>query len=262
MPVIENTMKAKLEAGGLAVSFGVSSMRLVSAAGIARACGFDWLFIDTEHSTIDLDTASQICLGALPTGITPIVRVPSDAGFHASRCLDGGAMGVIVPHVDTPEQSRSIVANCRFPPLGHRSLTAPVPQLGFAAMPAAQAIDILNRNTLVIVMIETPQAVANADAIAAVPGVDGLLVGTNDLAASLGIPGELGHGDIEAAYGAVIAACRRHGRHAGMGGVYAHELMTRYIRMGVRFLLGGSDTSFLMAAARERAAFLSSLTLE
>lgn len=262
MPIIENTMKRKLEAGGLAASFNIVHWRTVNIAGLARECGFDWLFVDLEHNTMDLDTAAQICVAALPTGVTPIVRVPSHDHFQATRILDGGAMGVVVPHVDTPEQARAIVANCKYPPVGHRSLTAPLPQLGFAALPVAEAIEILNRNTLVIVMLETPLAIANANAIAAVAGVDGLLIGSNDLAAEMGIPGQFGHARIEEAYRAMIAACAEHRKFPGMGGIYDHALMEKFIRMGVRFLLGGGDVALMMAAGKARTAFLRSIPLD
>ena len=103
---------------------------------------------------------------------------------------------------------------------------------------------------LVIAMIETPTAIANAEAIAAVPGIDALLIGTNDLAAEMGIPGEFGHARIVGAYETVIAACRKHNKWPGMGGVDAEELMQKYIGMGMRLVLTGSDGGFLMAGRR------------
>lgn len=261
MAIVENTTKKKLEAGQMAIAFSVVHWRMANVAGIAKECGYDWLFIDMEHNTMDVDAAVQISVAALPTGITPIVRVPAHEHFHATRVLDGGAQGVVVPHVNTVEQARRVVENCKYPPIGHRSLTAPMPQLGFRTMPVADAIEALNRNTLVVAMLETPQAVDNADAIAAVEGIDALLIGTNDLAAEMGIPGQFGHARIEAAYAAMIAATRKHGKFAGMGGVYDHALMEKFIRMGVRLLLGGGDVAFMMAAARTRSDFLKSLKL-
>ena len=260
MPVIENTMKTKLEAGKPAYSFNISSSRSVATPGIARACGFDWLFIDAEHSAMDLDTISAICIAALPLGITPIVRVTGHESFHATRVLDGGAMGVIVPHVNTAEQAAQVVRNCKFPPMGDRSMTAPAPQLGFETMPAADAIAALNETTFVVVMVETPEAVENVDAIAAVPGVDAVLIGSNDLAATMGIPGQLDHERMADAFEKVIAACNSHGKHPGMGGVYEHTLMEKYIRMGARFCQGGGDTALLISAGKERMAFLNSLS--
>src|SRR5437667_409678 len=91
---------------------------------------------------------------------------------------------------------------------------------------------------------------------AAQPGVDVLLIGTSDLCAEIGILGQVGDPRVEAAYRRVIDACRRHGKHPGMGGVYDPPHMEKYVRMGMRFILGGSDLSLLMAAAKERAGFL------
>lgn len=260
MPVIENAMKKKLEAGGRVFSLNLVVSRYVAVPWIGKECGFDWLFIDTEHNTMDLDTVSALCLAALPVGITPIVRVAGHESFHATRALDGGAMGVVVPHVDTPEQAQRVVDNCKFPPIGHRSVAAPVPQLSFEAMPASDAIAALNETTFIIVMVETPEAVANAEAIAAVPGIDCVLIGSNDLAATMGIPGELEHERIAAAYETVIVACEKHGKYPGMGGIYDHALMEKYIRMGARVCQGGGDTALMMSAGKERMKFLNSLS--
>lgn len=261
MPIIENGVKRKLAAGQVAIGFGVNHLRTVNVAGITEQCGYDWLFIDMEHGTFDVDTAAQMCVAALPTRVTPIVRTPSHDPFHASRALDGGAMGIVVPHVNTAEQARAVVDACKFPPFGHRSLTAPAPQLGFAPLSVAEAIETLNRNTLVVVMLETPEAVDNAEAMAAVEGVDALLIGTNDLTAEMGIPGQYAHEKVVAAYERMVAATRKHGKAAGMGGIYENGLMERYIRLGVRMVLGGGDIGFMMAAAKARAGFLAGLDL-
>ena len=105
-------------------------------------------------------------------------------------------------------------------------------------------------------MLETPTAIVNAEAIAAVPGIDVLLMGTNDLCAEMGIHGQFGHDRVVEAYRALIAACKKHNKSAGMGGVYTEDLMPRYIEMGVRFVLAGQDGPFMMAAASARTAFM------
>ncbi len=110
-------------------------------------------------------------------------------------------------------------------------------------------------------MLETPQAVENADAIAAIEGVDVLLMGTNDLCMEMGIPGELGHERVVAAFEKVIAACHAHGKHPGLGGVYAPDLMEKYVGMGMRLVLTGSDLSMMMIAAKDRATFMRGLKL-
>ena len=253
MDIIPNRAKQRLAAGELALGMGVRQARTVDIATVAKTSGFDWLFIDMEHSSMDVDVASQLAMASLAVGITPIVRVPGHEHYHASRLLDNGAQGIVAPHVDTVEEAKRIVSACRYPPLGHRSLAGAPPQLGFRSVPAAEAMPLVNAATLVTVMLETPKAIANADAIAQVPGVDVLLIGTNDLCAEMGIPGQFTDPRVEDAYRSVVAACARHGKHPGMGGVYEPKLMEKYIGMGMRFILGGSDLSFLMAGARARA---------
>ena len=261
MPVIENHLRKKLEADEIALGFSVVHTRGMNIPGIAQECGFDWLFIDMEHNTMDVDAASQMCVAALPTNVTPLVRVSAHERFHASRVLDGGAMGVIVPHVDTVEEARAVVDHCRFPPLGHRSLTAPAAQLGFAAYPTDEAIEILNRNIFVVVMLESPTAIDNADAIAAVDGIDALLIGSNDLAAEMGIPGQLADERITGAFETMVAATKKHGKFAGMGGIYDPAHMAKIIKLGVRLILAGGDVAFMMAAAKQRAEALRKIDL-
>ena len=112
---------------------------------------------------------------------------------------------------------------------------------------------MVNEETLVVVMIESPQGVANADEIAATKGVDALLIGTNDLCFEMGIPGQFNDPKVKDAYTKVIAACRKHGKFPGMGGMYTPELLERHIAMGVQLILSGSDFSLLMQAATARA---------
>ena len=256
MAIYPNYTKQQLAAGKLALGMGMRALRTVDAGMIAKTCGFDWLFIDMEHSAMDVDLASQVAIAALPMGITPIVRVPGKEHHHASRLLDSGAQGIVVPHVDTVEEAQRVVAHCKYPPIGHRSVVGALPQFAYEAMSAGDSTRVANAETLVIVMVETPIAIENADAIAAVPGIDVVLIGTNDLCAELGIPGQFADPKVEDAYRKVIAACKKHGKHPGMGGVYDQKLMDKYIGYGMRFILSGGDLSFLMTGAKARTEFL------
>jgi len=256
MTEFRNPARERLKKGELSLGIGIRLSRSVEIARAMATSGFDWLFIDMEHGTIDLDIGAQMAVAALDAGIAPIPRVPAGQFSLATRLLDGGAAGIVMPHVDTPEEAREIVDRLKYPPQGHRSVAGSMAQFGYRAVPLAEATRIVNAESLVVVMIETPKAVANADAIAAVQGVDVLLIGTNDLSMELGHPGDLGHAEVAAAYERVIAACRKHGKWPGMGGVYTEDLMTRYIGMGARFLLSGNDFSFVMAGASQRTKFL------
>jgi len=255
---LRNAAVERLKAGELAVGIILRSARTVDIAPAMKAAGFDWLFLDLEHNSMDLDMAVQISVAALGAGIAPVARVPARQLWLATRILDGGGLGIVVPHVDTPEEAKAIAAALRYPPLRHRSVAGGLPHFGYEKLGLAETCTAINAATLVIVMLETPQAIANADAIAAVPGIDSLLIGTNDLAMELGIPGKFGDERIVAAYQSVVDACRKHGKHAGVGGISDDALLRRYIEMGVRLVLPGSDFSFLQMAAAERAAAMRS----
>jgi 2-keto-3-deoxy-L-rhamnonate aldolase RhmA len=253
MTEFRNPARVRLARGEVAIGVGVRSSRTVDIAPAMVTAGFDWLFIDLEHGTTSLDTAAQIAVAAHAAGIAPIVRVPRGELTMAARMLDGGAHGIVMPHVDTAGEASAIADALRFPPAGHRSVVGGLPQLGFRSLPAAEAARQINAETLIVVMIESPTAVANADAIAAVPGVDVLLIGTNDLCMEMGLPGQVMHADVVKAYEWVHAACKRHGKWLGLGGVYSEEGMRRYIGVGARLVLAGNDMTFLMQGAAEAA---------
>lgn len=262
MKVIANHAREKIAQGELALGMGVRQARTVDIAQIAQACDYDWLFIDMEHNSMSVDTAAQVCVAALGAGITPMIRVPAHDSFHSTRLLDTGAQGVVVPHVDNAEQARRVVDFCRFPPLGHRSIPGGLPQTRFAALPVTETVELVNRETLVVVMIETVEGLKNVDEIAAVPGVDSLLVGCTDMAAQLGVTGQLGHSRVKEAIEMTAAACARHGKALGIGGVYDDALMREYVGKGARLILSGSDLAFMMAGARSRSSMLRSIPLE
>jgi 4-hydroxy-2-oxoheptanedioate aldolase len=261
MVAIRNLAKERLEAGELAIGVGLRQARTVDIAKIMKTAGYDFLFIDMEHNSMSIDLAAQISVAAQDAGITPVVRVPGFQHFHATRALDAGALGIVVPHVDSAEIAARMVENCRYPPLGHRSVTGALPQIDFRPMPVAEATTAIDAATLLVVMLETPRAVDNVEQIAAVPGIDVLLLGTNDLCMEMGIPGQLDHPRVAAAFERIIAACRANGKYAGLGGVYDPPLIQRYLAMGFRLVLAGSDLSFMLAAAKERAAMVRKMTV-
>src|SRR3954467_15417343 len=162
MKSVPNHALRELRAGKVAIGLGLRQARTVDVAQIARTCGFDWLFIDCEHNSMDLDPACQIAAASLAVGVTPLVRVAGLEHWHASRMLDNGAQGIVFPHIDTPEEAKRAANTCRYPPIGKRSMGGGLQQLGFAPMPVADAARIINEETLVVVMIESPQGVQNA----------------------------------------------------------------------------------------------------
>ena len=249
---MKNIAKEKILNHELCLGVGLRQSRTVDIGKIMATSGYDWLFIDMEHNSMDIDIASQISVAAQDAGITPIVRVPDFAHHHATRVLDCGAMGVVFPHVENADIAKKLVSYCLYPPKGHRSMTGVLPQLDFKQQAIAEVANTINDNMLIVIMLESPEAIANVDSIAAVDGLDVILIGTNDLCMEMGIPGDYSNPKVKDAYRKVIEACKKYGKTPGMGGVYNEELMSEYIKMGMRFILSGSDLSFMMQSASQR----------
>jgi 2-keto-3-deoxy-L-rhamnonate aldolase RhmA len=253
---VRNVAREKLEQGQLSLGVGVRLTRSVEIGKAMAVAGFDWLFLDMEHGVMSLDACAQISVAALDAGIAPIARVPNGEYSIATRALDNGALGIVMPHVDTAEEAREVVSKLKYPPVGHRSMGGIGPHYGLRSASTSEAAKALNAANLTVVMLETPTAIANAEAIAAVPGVDVLLIGSNDLCAEMGIPGDFGNERLADAYRVMIAASKKHGKFPGMAGIYNEAIMPRYIEMGARFILSGQDAAFLMAGAAGRTGFL------
>jgi 2-keto-3-deoxy-L-rhamnonate aldolase RhmA len=257
--MIPNPTLKRLREGKLALGFCVYHLRTTAAAMLAHATGYDWLFIDTEHGAFTIQETSQMCYAALPMGITPIVRVCADALDEGTRALDNGAMGLVIPHVDTAKQAKRMVEAFRFPPLGMRSWGAPPAAFNFGGPSLGEAQETLNREILLCAMIETEEAVANAEEIAKVKGIDVSMIGTTDLTTTMGIPGQWGHKKVRAAYDRVGAACKKHGKFLGMGGIGDDAWAPHYISAGGAFVLAASDHGMIMDAGAQRASFLRKL---
>jgi 2-keto-3-deoxy-L-rhamnonate aldolase RhmA len=251
---VRNNVKEKLARGEVVASMTVRLVRSVEIARLARTAGFDSIYVDVEHSSLSYESTSQICIAALEAGIAPFVRVPSTHPEHVSRALDGGALGVIAPHVHSAAEAREVVVAAKFPPQGGRSAAGPLPHLHYRALPPAELNAAMNEATMVIVQFESARAVEYAEEIAAVEGVDMVLIGTNDLLAELGLAGQYEHKSVRDAYERTIAACRKHGKHVGVGGLATRPaLAAEFVKMGARYVSTGTDLAFLLAESTARA---------
>jgi 2-keto-3-deoxy-L-rhamnonate aldolase RhmA len=250
--VVRNAVKERLARGEVVSSMTVRLTRSAEIAQLAKTAGFDSLYIDLEHSSLSLETTSAICCAALACGIAPFVRVPQLE--LVQRVLDGGALGIIAPDVRTPDHAREAVRAAKYPPLGQRGFATALPHFQYRSIPAAQQYVALNDATMVIVQFESADALDKTAEIVAVDGVDLVLVGLNDLLADWGIPGQYDHPRVREAYASTIAACRRHGKHCGVGGLSTRpDLVAEFVRMGARYVSTGTDLAFLMSACTARA---------
>ena len=179
--ILRNHMKEKLTAGQIVASMTVRFSRTIEIAQIAKTAGFDTLYIDLEHNTLSIDSCCQICIFAQQIGITPVVRVPANTPEYIGRVMDGGAMGVITPHVRSAAEARAMVDLVKFPPLGHRSAGGALSHYQYRGFPMQETNAAMNDATSLVVMMETVAALENVEEIIATDGVDMLLIGSNDL---------------------------------------------------------------------------------
>jgi 4-hydroxy-2-oxoheptanedioate aldolase len=260
--IVRNRVKEKLARDEVVASMTVRLTRSIEIAQIIATAGFDTLYVDVEHNSFSIDTTSQICIAAMAAGVTPLVRVPSNTPEYICRLLDGGALGVIAPHVRSAEDAARIVSYAKFPPFGERGAGGALPHYHYHSYPATEVNQAMNDATMVVVMMETIGALENVEAIAAVEGIDMLLIGTNDLCGELGIVGQYDHPKVFDAYARTIAACRKHGKHVGVGGLASRpDLMAEFVRQGARYVSTGTDFSFLLSASAEKAKFVRDIKL-
>ena len=239
-PVRVSLREGKPVAGITIMGAGVEAA--VQAAGL----GFDFLWIEMEHSPITLETVRQIVLATRGLKCVPFTRVPVNEYWTAKRVLDAGALGVIFPFVSTAEAALRAAQACKYPPLGRRGSG---PGLATFRWPAPEGYaDFADRNVMVIVNIEEREALENIEEIAATPGVDVLFVGTNDLAYSLGLRGRQ-TAEVARAVDKVVEVARRHGKFAGATAATASQAR-EYIDRGVLFLQTPTELRFMAEGAK------------
>jgi 4-hydroxy-2-oxoheptanedioate aldolase len=211
------------------------------------AAGYDWALIDLEHGAGDEREALAQLQALAARRCLAIVRVESTARQRVHRVLDFGAHGIMFPRIHTAEEARAAVAAMRYPPVGVRGVAFSnrACQYGANFRPYLEGSTAL----LTIVQIESPTAVENADAIAAVEGVDVLFIGPSDLSHSLGILGEFEHPNFVAAVQRTAQAALSHGKHCGILLLNPKDIK-RYLDAGYRFIAAGSDAVLLNNAAR------------
>ena len=210
--VLARSLKAKLAACEPVVGSWMSLGDTGVAEIMARA-GFDFLTIDMEHSAISVTQAQELIRVVSLCDVCPLVRLTTNDSALIKRVLDAGAAGVIVPMVNSEAEARAAVAAVKYPPVGQRSVGLARAQ-GYGTT-FDSYFAAANADTLVIVQIEHADAVANAEAILTVPGVDGFIIGPYDLSASLGIAGQLDHPRLLEAVDRVQRVARSTGVAAG-----------------------------------------------
>lgn len=219
-------------------------VRNPAIANIAREADLDFIMPDMEHGDYSFETLSAIFGAARAVGLGAFVRVPELARGYVSRALDCGASGVMAPMLETVEQAGRLVEWAKFPPVGKRGLSGAGGNTGYACNGSATEMMAKgNAETLAIAQIETRTAIENIDAIAAVDGIDVLLIGPNDLAVSLGCAGDLASPEHGAAIGKVADAAEKHGKIFGMHA--GKPLLEKWAGRNLRFVMYSLDINVL-----------------
>lgn len=243
-----NHFKALLQSGKTAIGTHVSLAHPDATEIIANA-GFDWLFIDLEHKPIDPENMHALIKAMKGTKAAPVVRVPGKRQWLTKTALDIGAMGILMPGIETRDEAAELVRSVRYPPAGVRGIGPryAAKQWGISV---ADYLKVADGEILAIVLIEHAGAVQRIDEILSVSGIDLVFVGPNDLAASMGLIGQPKHPRVEAAVETVLEAARKKGLPAGTVVTNVEDANKR-IEQGFQAIMVSHDTSFLEAGSKD-----------
>jgi len=244
--VFINHVKVRLKQGLPVVGHWVS-IPSPSIAELLASFDPDWLVIDTEHGPATWERVEDILRAMKGTSVVPIVRIVNNDPGLMKQTFDRGAYGVIVPMVNTVEEARNAVAWAKYPPEGMRGVAGT--RVSRYGLDMAQYFSEWNAQVLVILQIETREALKNVEAIAAVPGVDVLFVGPNDLSANLNVFRQFDHPEFTQALGVIQTAAKKHSVATGYMAGSAEETLQR-IDQGFQFVAAGSDARLLAGAAK------------
>ncbi len=247
-----NPTKSVLANGGIALGTMIQDVRGSESVALLKMAGFDYVLIDNEHTPLDLSAVSDMCRTARLCGITPIVRVP-DTQYHLiARRLDAGAMGIMVPRIRTREQVELAVECIKYPPIGKRGVSQPAMLTGYEPIGLPDYIKATNEETMVVVQVETKEAMDDLENILSVPDVDGVLMGLNDLSVNLGVTDQNRGVVVEDAIDRVIEVCDEYGVAPGLH-IRDMDHILDCKRRGMRMLALNTDTGFMMDAASQAA---------
>ena len=257
--IASNPLKQLLKTNQFAVGTMVAEIRQPVVMQLLANAGFDFAIIDNEHGPFTIETIADLTRTAQQVGLTPIVRVPEIAYPYIAQSLDAGAQGVMIPRVTGPEQVRQTLNMMKYPPQGRRGNAQSRGYTRFQAGSVSQVMAEANRQTMLVVQIETREALENIEAIVSVPGVDAVLIGPTDLSIALDVPGQLDNPVMEAAIEKTILMALRYGVIPALH-INNLELAAKWAREGMRMLSHSAEIGLMMqggkaAVATIRAAF-------
>lgn len=244
----DNRAKAALKAGKLLMGTMLADIRQPSIMQILVNAGFDFTIIDNEHGAFGIESIADLSRMARILGLTPIVRVPELAYAYIAQSLDAGAQGIMLPRVTHPGQVHQVLEIMKYPPIGRRGTAMSRGQTDFRSGPLAENLAHANANTLLMVQVETAEALQHLDEIVAIEGVDVLFIGPTDLSIALGVAGQSEAPELISAIELVIERCKAHGVATA---IQANDLAyaRRWVERGMEIISYSSEIGLLAAAA-------------
>lgn len=243
-----NHVKEKLQSGGVSLGTFVFEFSTSGIARIAAEAGAEFAIFDMEHTGWSVETIRRLVASA--GSLVPLVRVPAAEYHFLARVLDVGALGIMVPMVESAGQARQIVASCKYPPDGRRGAAFTIAHDDYAGGDIVEKMRSANSQQLLIAQIETATGLSNVGEIAAVDGVDILWVGQFDLTNSMGIPGQFEHPEFTAALATVVAAADANQKVSGMFVMSVDEATLR-LEQGFRAIAYGGDLWIYQSALKQ-----------
>ena len=251
----KNRLQAAVKSGRIPVGHMVWEFSTRGIAKLVESADLDFVLIDMEHSEFDVDKVADLIAWFKATDIAPFVRVPGCHYHFMARVMDGGALGVMIPNLETPEQARLAVNSVKYAPVGKRGVGIGSAHTDYLNPDPAAYFREANENSTIIAQIESTVGLANLDAIAGTPGIDILWVGHFDLSQSMGIPAQFQHPDFLKALDDVIAACKKHGKLAGIQ-PSSMEQAEQWVKIGFNVISWKTDSALYGGALRSEVAAL------
>jgi 2-dehydro-3-deoxyglucarate aldolase/4-hydroxy-2-oxoheptanedioate aldolase len=246
----ENPVKAKLAAGGTAVGTMLIEFATRGIGRLASAAGAEFAVYDMEHSAWSMETIGMLMGTVRSASMVPLVRPPALDYHLIAQALDMGAMGIVVPFIDEPEQAEHVVRCTRYPPQGRRGAAFSIGHDDYAPGAIGPKMQSSNEQVMVVVQIETVKGLENVERIAAVKGVDAVWIGQFDLTTSMGFPGDVARKEFVEAQARILRACQNAGVAAGYGSLFLDDVIAAK-EQGFRYLVYTADLWIYQRALRE-----------
>lgn len=246
----KNKLKERLKKGEVMLGALIAECRSPNIAQLFATAGFDWLFIDSEHSSFSIETIASLVVSCRAADIASIFRVPGkECLYWVTRYLDSGVQSLLVPHVETKQEVIKIIEAAKYYPLGKRGMALELAHSDFQVFKkASEIVRDANQETFIGIQIESVEAAEKIDELISIEGVDLAFIGPWDLSQSLGIPGEVKNPKLTEIIRKAVKACQNYDVVSGIAVGNDIDMAKMWIEEGVKMILVSSDVGLILEA--------------